>query len=151
MINFIQNNSIKNAIVICLAIAVVGITILSVGFKRHKSNMEEAQISLSCNSIDCSMPVNDLSCLDHCISAAQNSIQTSIVNPGIMSLLFTVGLFLGLFFSLVLKLPNYQRFSKSRLRQLYDESIIAFFHQLGFWLTLFEKRDPSYSFAFALA
>ena len=150
MINFIQNNSIKNAVVICLTIAVFGITVLGVGFMHHESYMEEAQTSLSCNSVGCTMPVNDLSCLDHCISAAQNFIQTCLVNPGIrLALLLTVALFLGLFFSLASNLLNTQRFSKSRLRQLYDESVIAFFHQIGFWLTLFQKRDPSYSFTLA--
>lgn len=151
MINFIQNNSIKNAIVICLTIVVFGITVLSVRFMGHESYMEESQISLSCNSVDCGMPVNDLSCLNHCISAVQNFIQTClIINPGIRSsLLLTMVLFLGLFFALVSNLSNDPKFSKSRLRQLYDESVTAFFHQIGFWLTLFQKRDPSYSFTLA--
>lgn len=147
MINFLLNRNIKSTVVVYLAVAVLGISVFGLGLVHHESFMEESHTLLTCKSIDCGVPVNDISCLDHCISAVQNFIQTAPIVPGVkLSVLLALALFLGLFFALAPNLLNAQKFSKIRLRQLYEESVTAFFDQLGFWLTLFEKRDPSYAF-----
>jgi hypothetical protein len=150
MINFLKRN-VQSAVIVFLAIALLSVGLFSIGMMHHDgSMMEEFHASISCKSTDCGAPTDGVSCLDHCINAAQNLTQTIPVNLGIkLSLLLALGLFLGFLFSLILDLSNDHRFSKSRLQQLYDESKAAFFHQIGFWLTLFEKRDPSYSFALA--
>ncbi len=144
-------NNIKVAIVAALSFAFLSVGIFSMGLMRHEDSMMSGFSSvLSCNSTDCGMPVNDFSCLDHCISAVQNFTQIIPTNFGVKQSSFLVlALLLCLLSPLLNKLLVDHKLSKSRLRQLYEKSIIAFSKQLGFWLTLFEKRDPASAFAMA--
>lgn len=145
MTSYLKNIA-KIAAVPYLAAAFLAVGIFSIGLMHHEGPMDETfNIMASCDSAVCGMPYDDFSCLDHCLSAVQNFTRAIAVSSALRPLLLLdLGLVAGFLFPFIRKLLIDRKLSKSRLRQLYEKAVSAFAGQLGFWLTIFEKRDPSH-------
>lgn len=150
MTSYLKNIA-KIAAVPYLAAAVLSVGIFTAGLMHNEDSMgQEFNIMASCDSAACGMPADDFSCLDHCISAMQNFTQAIPANSALRPLLLLgFGLLAGFLFPFSRRLLIDRKLSKSRLRQLYEKAVLAFARQLGFWLVVFEKRDPSRVFVSA--
>lgn len=142
--------NLRTPIVAFLAFAVFSIGVLSVGLMHRDVCMEGICSDSACQSADCSQPQGDLACLSHCVSAVLSSVQSAPANMGINLYL----LLSAVIFGLILFVINFNglknnKLSKFRLRQFYEQSKTAFYLQLGFWLSLIERKDYSYALILA--
>jgi hypothetical protein len=151
MMKYLGNNNLARTILSLLAVGIMSFGVLSIVTMNHEMGMTGASPLIS-QSNNCSDSHEAESCISFHLGIMQNlsSATGSNLSPQLMSLLFLLVSFIGfLVFALFKILGYYYIRHRIRLRQLYEKTITAFARQLGYWLTLFEKRDPSYVFVMA--
>jgi len=146
---YLGNNKLARTALSLLAVGIMSFGVLSIITMNHEMVMVSAGSSVS-QSSNCSDSHDTQSCLDYHLGIMHNlstATHGSLDLQLISLLLFS---FIGLLALVLFKLLEYgYTLKRIRFRQLYEKTITAFARQLGHWLTLFEKRDPSCAFILA--
>lgn len=89
-------------------------------------------------------------CFDYHLGIIKNfsNVVPRNVETGLLGLILPV-MFAFAAFNIVNKGYSYYHRFRSRVRRLLEETMGVFQAQLGFWLTIVQKKDPSYAFALA--
>ncbi len=135
---------LPKALIIALIGIVFGVGIFGASLVHRERLMVEHGTVSDCHTQDCENQGSDPICASSCLSAFENSMQTLPPN------LFNLVLFI--FSILFITAWNFVRknsFNNLKLfiRKRRERFILSYFAQLGDWLALFGKRDPSLVFA----
>ncbi len=153
--NFLLQNNFKRTAILFLILGLFSFYVLSIVTMVHMNtntseNANINNISMSHNEMNHQeqSPQND--CVSYHLGLLHNLSEFSFTNLGVRSLAVLLLVFFGFTFFYLLKFTQ-SYFSKLRIRfrQLYEKTVTVFALQLGYWLTLLEKRDPSCAFAIA--
>ena len=136
----------SSILTIFMSALLFGVVVFGVSQVHDSGIMEEHKSTSFCHIEDCNQPVDDPMCVSFCLSGFENSLQTLPVN--FLFLALTVFVFSWLVI-VVLNFVSGQSFYnlKSFVRKRRESYILSYFAQLGSWLVLFGKRDPSLVFA----
>ena len=145
---YLDNTYLTRAIFATLTLGVFSVTIISMATMNHNVMMTSENCPVSINGGDCSQPKDSGVCLDYHLGIIQNLSNSLPQGFGVEML----GLMLAALLAIVVfgSLNNTYRYYcrlKTRLKQLLEETAGVFQNQLGFWLTLVQKKDPSHTFA----
>lgn len=141
--NIVRLNKFQTIMLIFFAAGVFGFYTASILTMQHEEN----------NMVNCPVGVshgmetqNPDFCVTYHLGLMHNLSESSPlrINFQILALLLA-SLILFVAISLVSLLENFYSRLKVRCRWLFEKTLEIFFAQLGFWLILFEKRDPSYA------
>jgi hypothetical protein len=146
---YLGNHNLTKTILSFLAIGVMSFGVLSIITMNHEMVMVSTSPSVSQNS-NCSDSHDAQSCLDYHLGIMHNLSTATHGSLGLQLIPLLLFSFIGLLALALFKLLEYGYVcQRIRFRQLYEKTITAFARQLGYWLTLFEKRDPPYAFVLA--
>ncbi len=144
---FLGNINLARTAISLFAIGVMLFGVLSIAVMEHRMGMvENCPVISQVNG--CSGSHQGETCVSYHLGIMQSlsSASCSSLDIRMLSLLFTY--FIGLVIFSLFKIFEYSYLRhRIRLKQLYEKTIFAFTLQLGYWLTLLEKRDPAYAFA----
>lgn len=138
---------IKQALMVFLAIGVFSFFTASIiSMPRMNMAMDSCVVMFSSNT----QSSNSSTCLSYHLNIFHSTTEVSVQSFSSLALLLAVS-FLASFGLLALTelLEGYYSRMRIRYKHLYQKTILVFFEQLGFWLSLFEKRDPSQAFVTA--
>lgn len=150
MKNFATSNFTK-IIIAMVALVMIGASVFSMAAMNHGPNNASACIIKTTEHAGCANPIQAEACIDFHFSMLEKFSHGFANNVGLKFFfaLTVIGFLLFAVHSL-LKLLRYKSdILKVRLRYLYNDTISVFWDNLGYWLTIFEKRDPSYAFTIA--
>ncbi len=146
--NYLGNNPITRTVLAVLTLGVLSIGIISMATMNHNTMMAAENCPVSVNGGDCSQPKDSGVCLNYHLGVMQNLANAIPNNIGASILglmLFVLLAFVA--FGLLDSTNLYYSRIKVRLRQLFEETVGVFQNQLGFWIAVTQKKDPSYAFA----
>ncbi len=146
--NYLGNNPITRTVLAALTLGVLSVGIISLATMNHDTMMTSQNCPISVNGGDCSQPKESNVCIDYHLGIIQNlsNIIPQSFGVQLLGLMLVALLTLAVFGSLDSVYRFYCRL-KIRFKQLLEETLEVFQNQLGFWLTIVQKRDPSYAFA----
>jgi Tfp pilus assembly protein PilV len=146
---YLGDNTLARTALSLLAVGIMSFGVLSIITMNHEMNMTSTGSMVS-QSSNCSDSHDAQSCLDYHLGIMHNLSTATHGNLDLQLISLLLFSFVGLLALALFKLLEYgYTRQRIRLRQLYEKTITAFALQLGNWLTLFEKRDPSYAFVLA--
>ena len=138
-------NNFKRAMIVLLIVGAFGFYTASILSMHHEDGM---MVNCPIGMTQGTAEQDSTACLSYHLGLMHNLSETSSQNLSTQFLALFLVVLVG--FS-VLSLKSFIESFYSRLRvryrRLFEKSSQVFFVQLGFWLTLFEKRDPSFAFA----
>lgn len=137
---------LPKAFIIALIGIVFGVGIFGASLVHSEKLMEEHSTASVCHTQDCENQGSNPICASSCLSAFENSMQT--LPPNLLYLavfIFITSIFFIAGWNFVRKNIFYNL--KLFIRKSRERFILSYFAQLGNWLTLFGKRDPSLVFA----
>lgn len=146
---YLGNNTLARTALSLLAVGIMSFGVLSIITMNHEMVMVSTGSGVS-QSSNCSDSHDAQSCLNYHLGIMHNLSTATHGNldPQLISLLLFS--FIGLLALDLFKLLEYGYIrQRIRFRQLYEKTVTTFALQLGHWLTLFEKRDPSCVFIMA--
>lgn len=145
----LNNNNLKRILLPLLATGLIFFGVLSIVSMKHEMTMPTMGVVLSQNS-DCSNSASTQACINYHFGVLKNLSTATHSSMGLKFISLLALVLSGLLIFALFKVLDYFYTShRIRLRQLYEKTITAFAQQLGNWLTLLEKRDPSYAFSLA--
>lgn len=138
-------DNLKKAILIFLIMGAFGFYTASILTMRHEDgNM----VNCSSETAQATQTQDPASCLSYHLGLIHNLSEIPSLRLDFQILVLSLAaVVLFAIFSLVSLIENFYSRLKLRCRWLFQKALQIFFVQLGFWLTLFEKRDPSFAFA----
>jgi hypothetical protein len=145
---FLGNNPIARTILAALTLGVLSVGIISLATMNHDRMMASADCPVAVNGGDCSQPKDSGVCLDYHLGVMQNLANAIPNNIGATMLglmLFVLLAFVA--FGLLDSTNLYYSRIRIRLKQLFEETVGVFQNQLGFWIAVTQKKDPSCAFA----
>ena len=149
--NYLGNNKLMRIMLSFLAIGIISFGVISIVVMNHEMDMAVSGLAISPND-SCTDSHDAQPCVSYHLGIMHNLSEAVYGNGSLgLGLVFlTLFTFVGFLALTLFKISGYwfvrHRF---RLRYLYEKTITAFARQLGYWLTLFEKRDPSFAFSMA--
>lgn len=145
---FFGDNPIIRTILAALTLGVLTIGVISMATMNHNAMMAAENCPISVNGGDCSQPKDSGVCLDYHLGFIQNLANAIPNNIGANILGLMVFVLLAFVaFGLLDSTNLYYSRIRIRLKQLFEKTISAFQDQLGFWIAIIQKKDPSYAFA----
>jgi len=149
VMKYLGNNNLARTALSLLAVGIMSFGVLSIITMNHE--MAETgscqAISQNCN---CATPQDSGTCLSYHLGIMHNLSAATHGSLGLKLVSLLLFSFIGLLALALFKFLEYSYIRhRIRLKSLYEKTIMAFALQLGNWLTLFEKRDPSYAFVLA--
>jgi len=146
---YLGNNNFARFVLSLLAVGIMSFGVLSIVTMNHQmAEMGSCQaISQNCN---CATPQDSGTCVSYHLGIMHNLSAATHGSLGLQLISLLLFSFVGLLvLSLFKSLEYFYIRHRIRLRYLYEETVTVFARELGYWLTLLEKRDPSYAFVLA--
>jgi len=144
---YLGNNQITRTILALLTIGVLSIGLVSLATMSHNNMMVSVNCPVTVSAGDHSQPSESSACVDYHLGIIQKLSNAIPQSFGVQMLgLIFVTLFVLVVFGSLEKIFRYYYRFKVRFRQFLEETLQVFQDQLGFWLAIVQKRDPSYSF-----
>lgn len=144
-------HNLTKILVTIVALVLASASVFSMATMNHgPDNAGTCMIGMT-EHAGCTSPMQTGACIEFHFSLLEKFSHGVASNVGFkfFSTLTAVGFLLFASNSL-LKLFQYKaNLLKVRLRHLQDDTISVFRDNFGYWLTIFEKRDPSFAFAMA--
>jgi|GEM_PF-3624506 len=146
--NYLSRHPLVRTLAISLTLGVLIVGIFSMATMNHVIPNTGEGNPVFISAENCSQPQGSGTCLDYHLGVMQ-SLSNALPGSAGLSLLGLMFLTLFTFsaFGLLGSAYLYYCRIKTRFKQLYEETVEAFQNQLGFWLAIIQKKDPSYAFA----
>jgi len=146
---YLGDNNLARTALSLLAVGIMSFGVLSIVTMSHEMAMVSTGTSVS-QSNNCSDSHGAQSCFDYHLGIMHNLSTATYGSLDVRLISLLLFSFIGLLALALFKLLEYgYTLKRIRFRQLYEKTVMAFTLQLGYWLTLFEKRDPSYVYVLA--
>ena len=137
-------NHLKKSAVIFLIAGAFGFYTASILTMHHEDGM---MVNCPIGMTQGTGTQNPDACLSYHLGLMHNLSEISPQNLSIRFIALLLVVLIG--FSILAFVDSIESFYsrlRVRFRRLFEKSLEVFFVQLGFWLVLFEKRDPEFAF-----
>jgi hypothetical protein len=147
---YLGDNCITRAILATLALGVLSVGIISMTTMSHDNMMASKNCPISMDGGDCPQSSESSACVDYHLGIMQNLSSALPQNFGAELLgLMLVSLLALAVFGIFDKTYHFYCRLKIRFKQFLEQTLGVFQDQLGFWLAIIQKKDPSYAFTIA--
>jgi hypothetical protein len=145
------NSNITKVFVVVVALIIMSASFCSMSTMKHEMDNSSNCMTDMTSSQGCASIQQTESCVNFHFGLLEKFSHSFADNLGFKFLfsIVTLGVLLYSAKSLLETLRRHADIPRVRLRQLSEDIITVFQDSLGYWLSIFEKRDPSYSFALA--
>jgi len=131
--------------------AILSVGVMSVLAMNHEGSVMSTNCPVTMDSSGCTeKPADNNLCINYHLGLLESFSNALPKDFGFKAFgIFLASALVFAVFGLLAWLPKLFLLIKIRLKYLFEETIRAFHNQLGFWLAIIQKRDPSYAFVLA--
>lgn len=144
------NNNITKAFVVVVALVIMSAGFCSMSAMKHEMDNGNCMTAMT-NDQGCSTTQQTEACVNFHFGLLEKFSHSFADNLGFKFLfsILTLGVLFYVAKGLLATLQRHADIPRVRLRQLFEDTVTVFQDSLGYWLSIFEKRDPSYAVALA--